>query len=38
MRFSDIPRGGAEKAGMSPLRAGALALILLALFAFFGFT
>ena len=38
MRFSDIPRGGAQKVGMSPARAGALALILLALFAFFGFT
>jgi phospholipid/cholesterol/gamma-HCH transport system substrate-binding protein len=38
VRFSDIPRGGAEKRGLTPARAGAIALILLALFAFFGFT
>jgi phospholipid/cholesterol/gamma-HCH transport system substrate-binding protein len=38
VRFSDIPRGGAEKRGLSPARAGAITLVLVALFAFFGFT
>lgn len=38
MRFSDIPRGGAQKTGMTPLRAGAIALVVLALFTYFGFT
>jgi phospholipid/cholesterol/gamma-HCH transport system substrate-binding protein len=38
MRFSDIPRGGAQKTGMSPLRAGILAVIVIGLFTYFGFT
>ena len=38
VRFSDIPRGGAQRRGMSAFKAGALAAILIALFAFFGFT
>jgi virulence factor Mce-like protein len=38
VRFSDIPRGGDQKTGMSAARAGVLALVVLALFAFFGFT
>jgi phospholipid/cholesterol/gamma-HCH transport system substrate-binding protein len=38
MRFSDIPRGTAEKVGTTPFRAGLIALVLLALFAYFGFT
>jgi phospholipid/cholesterol/gamma-HCH transport system substrate-binding protein len=38
MRFSDIPRGAAEKTGISPGRAGLITLVLIALFAYFGFT
>jgi phospholipid/cholesterol/gamma-HCH transport system substrate-binding protein len=38
VRFSDIPRGSSQKVGMSPVRAGILALVVLALFAFFGFS
>ena len=38
MRFSDIPRGSAQRKGMSPFKAGAIAAILIALGAYFGFT
>lgn len=38
MRFSEIPRGASQARGMSAFRAGLLALILLTLFAYFGFT
>src|SRR5918999_4053230 len=37
MRFSDI-RTGSEDRSMTPLRAGLLAAVLVALFAYFGFT
>jgi phospholipid/cholesterol/gamma-HCH transport system substrate-binding protein len=37
MRFSDI-RTGSEDRSMTPLRAGLLAAVLIALFAYFGFT
>lgn len=38
MRFSDIPRGSAQRKGMSPFKAGALAVVLIALGSYFGFT
>ena len=38
MRFSDIPRGGAQRRGMSAFKAGALATVLIALGTYFGFT
>ncbi|HEX2233753.1 MAG TPA: MlaD family protein, partial [Thermoleophilaceae bacterium] len=38
MRYSDIPKGGREKAGMTPFRAGLVFAVLIALFAYFGFT
>ena len=37
-RFSDIPRGGAQSKGMSPFKAGAIAVVLIALFTYFAFT
>ena len=37
-RFSDIPRGAGQKTGVSPFRAGVLAVVLLLLFAYFGGT
>ena len=37
-RFSDIPRGSAQKLGVSPFRAGVLAFVVIGLFAYFGFT
>jgi phospholipid/cholesterol/gamma-HCH transport system substrate-binding protein len=38
MRFSDIPRGAAQKTGVTPLRAGVIAIVLIALFSYFGFS
>ena len=38
MRFSDIPRGGAEKKGMTPLRTGVIAVVVIALGTYFGFS
>jgi phospholipid/cholesterol/gamma-HCH transport system substrate-binding protein len=38
MRYSDIPKGGREKLGVTPLRAGVLAAVLIALFTYFGFS
>lgn len=38
MRFSDIPKGGREKSTMNPFRAGLVAAVLIALFAYFGFS
>lgn len=37
-RFSDIPRGGGQRRGMSAFKAGALAAILIALGTYFGFS
>ena len=37
-RFSDIPRGGAQSVGMSPFKAGAIAVVLIALFTYFAFS
>ncbi len=38
MRFSDIPRGAAQRRGISPFKAGAIAAILIALGTYFAFT
>jgi phospholipid/cholesterol/gamma-HCH transport system substrate-binding protein len=38
MRYSDIPKGGREKLGMAPFRAGVVAAVVIALFAYFGFS
>jgi phospholipid/cholesterol/gamma-HCH transport system substrate-binding protein len=38
MRYSDIPKGGREKLGMTPFRAGIVTAVLIALFAYFGFS
>jgi phospholipid/cholesterol/gamma-HCH transport system substrate-binding protein len=38
MRFAEIPRGSAQRMGMSPFRAGLLALVVIMLFSYFGFT
>ena len=38
MRFSDIPRGSAQRSGMTPFKAGAIAAILIALATYFAFT
>jgi len=37
-RFSDIPRGSRERQGVSPLRAGIIAIVVLGTLSFFGFT
>ena len=37
-RFSDIPRGSRQSVGMSPFKAGAIAVVLIALFTYFAFT
>jgi phospholipid/cholesterol/gamma-HCH transport system substrate-binding protein len=38
VRFSDIPRGSRQKRGVSAFRAGILALVVLVLFTYFGFS
>lgn len=38
MRFSDIPRGSAQRKGLAPFTAGVIAVALIALGAYFGFT
>jgi len=38
MRFSDIPRGSAQRRGMTPFKSGAIAMILIALGTYFAFT
>ena len=38
MRFSDIPRGGSEKTGVTPVKAGILTFVVIALFTYFGFS
>lgn len=38
MRFSDIPRGSRQRKGVSPFMAGALAVVLIAVGSYFGFT
>lgn len=38
MRFSDIPRGSAQRRGMAPFIAGAIAIVLLAVGTYFAFT
>ena len=38
MRFSDIPRGSRQSLGMSPFRAGAIAVVLIALATYFSFS
>ena len=38
MRFSDIPRGGAQKKGMGPFTAGLIAVVLIAAATYFAFT
>ena len=37
-RFSDIPRGSRQSAGMSPFKAGVIAVVLIALCTYFAFT
>ncbi len=37
-RFSDIPRGSKQSVGMSPFKAGAIAVVLIALFTYFAFS
>jgi phospholipid/cholesterol/gamma-HCH transport system substrate-binding protein len=37
-RFADIPRGSAEKKGLSPFRAGVVALTLIVVASYFGFS
>ena len=37
-RFSDIPRGSRQSLGMTPFKAGAIAVVLIALFTYFAFT
>jgi phospholipid/cholesterol/gamma-HCH transport system substrate-binding protein len=38
MRFSDIPRGAAEKTGVTAVKAGIITLVLLGLLTYFGFS
>jgi virulence factor Mce-like protein len=38
MRFSDIPRGARQRRGMTPFKAGILALVVIGLATFFAFT
>ena len=38
MRFSDIPRGGSQKLGVTAVKAGIVTLTLLLLFTYFGFS
>jgi phospholipid/cholesterol/gamma-HCH transport system substrate-binding protein len=38
MRFSDIPRGAAQKTGVTAVKAGVITLVLLGLFTYFGFS
>jgi phospholipid/cholesterol/gamma-HCH transport system substrate-binding protein len=38
MRFSDIPRGSRQRKGMSPFKAGAIAVLLIAVATYFAFT
>jgi virulence factor Mce-like protein len=38
MRYSDIPKGGREKTGMTAFRAGLVAFVLILLGAYFGFS
>ena len=37
-RFSDIPRGSRQSVGMSPFKAGAIAVVVIALFTYFAFS
>ena len=37
-RFSDIPRGGAQSKGMTPFKAGVIAVVLIALATYFAFS
>ncbi len=38
MRFSDIPRGGRQKLGVTAFKAGVITLVLIGLFVYFGFS
>jgi len=38
VRYSDIPRGGKQRRGLTPFKAGLLAVVLIAIGTYFGFT